>query len=100
MTNPDRPTCEWALLQAFELRDARPDAPEAGLLRAHLEACPECRRTLAWDDRLAAHLRASLPPTPAGLAEEVSRRLRRRRLLRAGVGAAAAALLAAGLLAW
>jgi hypothetical protein len=54
-----------------------------------------------WDERLAAALRAlPLPPTPPGLAGQVRRRLRQRKLRRAGAGLAAAVLLATGLLGW
>jgi ferric-dicitrate binding protein FerR (iron transport regulator) len=93
--------CEEASQQLFDLRDGLLNAAEAEALRAHLKDCPRCREDQVWDDRLRDLLHNVPLPTPRdGLGEQVQRRLRQRRWWRAGVGVAAAALLAAGLVTW
>jgi Putative zinc-finger len=92
-------SCERASRQLFDLRDGSLDGEETAALRAHLETCPRCREDLAWDDRLRDLIR-DLPLPRASLGEQVRRRIRRRRLWQAGAGVAAAALLAAGFVAW
>lgn len=91
--------CDWASWQLCELRAGCLDATAAEALRSHLESCLRCREEQAWDDRLCNLLRDLPLPSPrGGIVEKVGHRLRRRREWRAG--AAAAAVLLAGIFSW
>src|SRR3954471_2773903 len=104
----------------MECKDARlmlnfpqsgPDAPsgdEADALRDHLGVCPECDAAFRAEARIDAHLGRAMRdvPVPAGLKEQLLKRLEeeraealRKRILQAvrGFAAAAAVLLAVGL---
>ncbi|MEQ9568902.1 MAG: zf-HC2 domain-containing protein, partial [Longimicrobiales bacterium] len=57
-------TCEHVLDRLPDLAGGRIEGPDADALRAHLEACPECREAWSVVSLLAE---AEPTPVPAGL---------------------------------
>src|SRR5262245_17776117 len=94
------PDCAWALETILEGHDRPAGEGAARRLRAHLAACPGCRRTEAAERRLARLLAgAELPPAPADFPHRVKALVRRRRRLRRlSLAGGTAALVAAGVL--